>query len=212
VREIVKATGNILTVAGTGTASYNGDNMPATSAMLNQPNGVAVDGSGNVFISDWHNNRIREVVKATGNIITFAGTGTAGFSGNVFLADFNNHRVREVVLTNNPTIGSLSAPTWTVNQPGFSGSATVTGGTAPYSNLSATGLPPGLTAALNGSTITLSGTPTAAGTYSYVTLSVQDAGGNTAGRTFTITINAPPTLGALSPTQWTAGVSGYTGA
>ena len=54
-------SGNIITVAGTGSASYNGDNIPATSAMLNQPNGVAVDGSGNVFISDWHNSRIREV-------------------------------------------------------------------------------------------------------------------------------------------------------
>jgi hypothetical protein len=81
IREIVKATGTIMTVAGTGTATYNGDNIPATSAALNQPNGIAVDASGNIFISDWHNSRIREVVKATGQIITVAGTGTPGFGG-----------------------------------------------------------------------------------------------------------------------------------
>jgi sugar lactone lactonase YvrE len=119
VREIVKATGTILTVAGTGGAGYNGDGGPATKAMLNQPNGVAVDGSGNVYISDWHNNRIREVVQATGNIITVAGNGTAGYngdggpatsamisypggvavdqSGNVFIGDTSNERIREVV-------------------------------------------------------------------------------------------------------------------
>src|SRR5204862_3787208 len=119
IREIVKATGTIITVAGTGSASYNGDNIPATSAMLNQPNGVAVDASGNLFISDWHNSRIREVVKATGNIITVAGTGTPGFSGdgglaasvklylptgvavdgsgNLCIADRYNNRIREGV-------------------------------------------------------------------------------------------------------------------
>jgi sugar lactone lactonase YvrE len=291
VREVVKATGAIITVAGTGSASYNGDNIPATSAMLNQPNGVAVDGSGNLFVSDWHNNRIREVVKATGNIITFAGTGTSGFTGdggpataarvnfpggvavdasgnvfiadssnervrevvqatgiittiagsgtmgfggdggpptsaamnlpyavavdahgNLFIADANNNRVREVVVWNNPSIGPLSALAWTVNQPSYSSSANIIGGTAPFSNLSATGLPPGVTAALNGGTITLSGTPTAVGTYSNVTLGIQDSSGNTGSSTFTITINAPPTLGTLSPTTWTAEVSGFTGA
>jgi sugar lactone lactonase YvrE len=291
VREVLKATGQIITIAGTGTASYNGDNIPATSAMLNQPNGVAVDGSGNVFISDWHNSRIREVVKATGNIVTFAGTGSAGFSGdggpatsarvnypggvgvdasgnvfiadssnerirevaiatgvittvagsgttgfggdggpatlaamnlpyavaadghdNLFIADSNNNRVREIVVWNNPIIGAFSVLAWTVNQPGYSSSASIIGGTAPYSNLSATGLPPGVTAALSGSTITLSGTPTSTGTYGNVTVGIQDASGNTATSTFSITINAQPVLGTLAPTQWTAEVSGYTGA
>ncbi len=287
VREIVKSNGTIITVAGTGTAGYNGDGMLATSARLNQPNGIAVDASGNLYISDWHNNRIREVIKSNGTITTVAGTGTAGYngdgvvatgamvnytggvavdgngdlfiadssnarirevvngvittvagtgtagfggdggsatsallnlpydvavdsSGNLFIADSNNQRIREVLGA--PSLGNLSSTAWTVNQPGFSGSIAIQGGTAPYSNLSATGLPPGLTAALSGNTITLSGTPTTAGTYGNVTLSIQDAGGNTASRTFSITVNAPPALGSLSPTQWTAEVSGYTGA
>jgi ribosomal protein S11 len=119
IREVVKATGNIITVAGTGTAGYNGDGEPATSAEVNEPSGVAVDSSGNIFIADWHNNRIREVVKVTGAISTVAGTGTGGYSGdggpatsaqvnypngvavdgsdNVFIGDSSNNRVREVV-------------------------------------------------------------------------------------------------------------------
>ena len=81
IREVVKATGDIITVAGNGTAGYSGDNGPATAAELNGPNGVAVDSAGDLFIADANNNVIREVVKATGDIITVAGNGTAGYSG-----------------------------------------------------------------------------------------------------------------------------------
>ena len=82
IREVVKATGNIITIAGNGTAGYSGDNGPATSATARtSPYGVAVDASGNVFIADTGNNRVREVVKATGIIVTVAGTGTAGYNG-----------------------------------------------------------------------------------------------------------------------------------
>jgi len=52
VREIVKASGDIITVAGNGTAGYAGNNGPATAAELNLPNGVAVDSAGDLFISD----------------------------------------------------------------------------------------------------------------------------------------------------------------
>ena len=81
IREVVKATGDIITVAGNGTAGYSGDNGPATAAELNYPDGVAVDAAGDLFIADTDNNVIREVVKATGDIITVAGNGTAGYSG-----------------------------------------------------------------------------------------------------------------------------------
>ncbi len=81
IREVVKATGDIITVAGNGTAGYSGDNGPATAAELNSPRGIAIDSAGNLFIADTLNNRIREVVKATGDIITVAGNGTAGYSG-----------------------------------------------------------------------------------------------------------------------------------
>ena len=52
---------------------YNGDNRPAASAELSQPNGLALDSSGNLFIADLQNNRIREVMKAAGQIVSIAG-------------------------------------------------------------------------------------------------------------------------------------------
>jgi trimeric autotransporter adhesin len=83
--------GDIYTVAGTGTQGYSGDGGPATSAELNTPYEVAVDGSGNLVIADSHNNRVRFVAGTTGtfygqamtagDIYTVAGTGTQGYSG-----------------------------------------------------------------------------------------------------------------------------------
>src|SRR5207253_8688976 len=81
IRKVVAATGNIQTVAGTGTYGFNGDGGLATNAELTQPTGVYVDSSGNIFIADSGNQRIREVDAATGNIQTVAGNGTFGFSG-----------------------------------------------------------------------------------------------------------------------------------
>jgi hypothetical protein len=60
---------------------YSGDNGLATNASLYAPSGVAVDSSGNLYIADTGNNRVREAVAATGLITTIAGTGTAGYSG-----------------------------------------------------------------------------------------------------------------------------------
>ena len=71
--------GAITTLAGNGTYGYSGDNGPATSAALNQPSGVAVDGSGNVYIADTNNSVIRKV--SGGVITTFAGNGIYGYSG-----------------------------------------------------------------------------------------------------------------------------------
>ena len=119
IRKVVVTTGNIQTVVGNGTAGFSGDGGPATSAELNEPQGVYIDGFGNIFIADYNNNRIREVVAATGKIQTVAGNGTAGFGGdggpaigaeldsptgvfvdaaeNIFIADYFNNRIREVV-------------------------------------------------------------------------------------------------------------------
>jgi uncharacterized protein (TIGR03437 family) len=110
------ATGVMTTVAGSGTTGFSGDGGPAANAQLNQPFGVAVDSSGNVYIADTGNNRIRLV--SGGIITTIAGTGAAGFSGdggsasnaqlnqpkgvavdssgNVFIADTGNNRIREI--------------------------------------------------------------------------------------------------------------------
>ena len=76
------ANGVITTLAGNGltpTQGFSGDNGPATSALLNSPNGVAVDKVGSVYISDGQNNRVRKV--SNGVITTVAGNGTEGFSG-----------------------------------------------------------------------------------------------------------------------------------
>jgi streptogramin lyase len=118
IREVVHSTGNITTVAGNGTYGYSGDGGPAASAKLANPYGVAVDGSGNIYIADTDNNRIRKVDATTHDITTVAGNGTGGFSGdggpatsatltspygvavdssgNIFIADTFAHRIREV--------------------------------------------------------------------------------------------------------------------
>jgi len=118
VRVVNALTGIITTMAGTGTAGYSGDGGLATSAKLNGPSGLVVDGSGDLYISDYSNNRVRMVNLATGIITTVAGTGTAGYNGdgvlatsaeldtpaglavdgggNLYIVDGGNHRVREV--------------------------------------------------------------------------------------------------------------------
>ncbi len=75
------SSGIITTVAGSSIKGYNGDGIKATAAQLNENSGVAVDDSGNVYIADSQNNRIRKVYKRNGVIVTIAGDGTAGFSG-----------------------------------------------------------------------------------------------------------------------------------
>jgi len=119
VRKVEVATGNIVTVAGTGSAGYNGDGIPASGARVNSPAGVAVDSAGNIFIADRDNERVRKVDAATGIITTVAGSGTRGDSGEnidalaaemygpsgvavhpsgrFHIADYNNHRIRAVL-------------------------------------------------------------------------------------------------------------------
>ncbi len=70
----------INTFAGDGTPGYSGDGGPATIAHINKPYGVVVDGIGNVYFTDYSNNRIRKI-DTFGNIRTIAGTGVMGFSG-----------------------------------------------------------------------------------------------------------------------------------
>ena len=76
----VSPNGTITTIAGNGTPGYSGDNGPATAAQLNQPRGIAIDSSGNLYIADTSNNRVRKV-SSSGIITTVAGTGVSGFSG-----------------------------------------------------------------------------------------------------------------------------------
>jgi len=118
IRKVDGGTGIITTIAGTGTGGFSGDGGAATAAKLDDPEDVAVDCNGNVYIADKKNERIRRVDGATGIITTYAGTGTGGYSGdggaataakidgpsgvavdrvgNLFIADKKNERIRRV--------------------------------------------------------------------------------------------------------------------
>jgi uncharacterized protein (TIGR03437 family) len=116
VRKVVP-TGVITTVAGTSNCGYSGDGGPATNALLNRPEGLALDSTGNLYIADTDNQRIRKVAP-NGIITTVAGTGNYRYdgdggpatsfslnypygvaldgAGNLYIADANNYRIREV--------------------------------------------------------------------------------------------------------------------
>jgi sugar lactone lactonase YvrE len=140
----VAPDGTVSTVAGTGTAGFSGDGGPATSAFLSYPNAVAVDASGNLFISDASNYRIRKVTPG-GTITTVAGNGVCcGFNGDggpataaqlnysnglaidasgvLYIADTYNQRVRTVGVDG---IINTIAGTGTAGSSGDGGPATL---------------------------------------------------------------------------------------
>jgi sugar lactone lactonase YvrE len=138
IRRVAATTGIITTVAGNGTEGFSGDGRAATSASLSFPSGVAVDASGNLFIADSGNQRIRRVDASTGIITTVAGNGIAGFGGDggaatganlnnpisvtvdpwgdLFIADPGNFRIRWVQATTGIIMTAAGS-----DQPGFSG-------------------------------------------------------------------------------------------
>ncbi len=118
IRKVAAATGMITTIAGNGTQGFSGDGLPAASAQFNDIQGLAADATGNVYVSDSGNQRIRRVAAATGIVTTVAGTGAASYSsdgglavnsslylpagvavdssGNLYIADAHSNRVRKV--------------------------------------------------------------------------------------------------------------------
>jgi sugar lactone lactonase YvrE len=123
----VNTSGTLTVIAGNGLPGYSGDGGPAAQATLYNPEGVAVDGSGNVYIADYSNQVIR-MVNSSGIISTIAGTGSCTYdgdttgtggdgkpatqhslcspyqialdsSGNLFIADASNYRIRKLVIS-----------------------------------------------------------------------------------------------------------------
>jgi len=76
----VDPSGIITTIAGTGTPGYSGDGGPATAAQLDFPYGIELQGSGNLFVTEYNNHTVRRI-DAAGIIDTVAGTGVSGFGG-----------------------------------------------------------------------------------------------------------------------------------
>ena len=125
VIRIIDASGIIHTFAGTGSVGYSGDGGPATAAQLGNPRTIALDYSGNMYLTDYENNVIRKI-NTSGTISTIAGTGAAGYSGdggpaslahlyrpygvvtdgagNVYFSEQGNHTVRKI-----NTSGTISA-------------------------------------------------------------------------------------------------------
>jgi sugar lactone lactonase YvrE len=119
IRKITTA-GDVSTYAGSTTPGYQNGN--ATSALFNQPTGVCVDDSGNVYVADFNNQRIRKI-NTLGIVSTIAGSGIAGYNDavgllaqfnyprgicidknyNIYVGDSWNHRVRKITLNGNVT-------------------------------------------------------------------------------------------------------------
>jgi len=113
----VTTTGKIYTIAGNGTGSFAGDSGAATAAELYYVTGVVKDSAGNIYVSDFYNNRIRKI-KPNGKIYTIAGTGVGSYNGdggkavlaeishpvtlcldkkgNLYFADEFNNRIRKI--------------------------------------------------------------------------------------------------------------------
>src|SRR5580700_748642 len=110
-------SGVVTVVAGNGLAGFSGDGGPGVHASLDGPQAIALDPSGNLYIADTFNNRIRKLAP-NGTITTVAGTGKPGYSGdggaaasaslylptgvatdlsgNLYIADYQNKRIRKV--------------------------------------------------------------------------------------------------------------------
>lgn len=117
-------SGALNPIAGDGTYRFRGDSGPATQARLNQPQGVAIDGAGNLWIADTANSRIRQV-NARGIIQTVAGgdaslTAPSGLSltpaGDLLVADISGHVIRQL-LAGSGTVSSIAG----TGSPGASG-------------------------------------------------------------------------------------------
>jgi hypothetical protein len=204
---MVNTNGIISTVVGSGSPGSGGDGGAATDAYLYNPDGVAVDAIGNIYIGDFQNNTIR-MVNTNGIIKTIAGNGNYGFygdggpatsayieyaggltvdgAGNVFFADINSNRIRELLLLpSSPTailgdsiICNKSIQTYSV--------ASVSGATN-YTWV----LPNGW---VGTSTTTVITTTVNSTGIDLVTVTANSASGSSAATVLSVTVNVLPTI------------------
>jgi trimeric autotransporter adhesin len=153
IRKVTASTGVMTTVAGNGTAGFSGDGGAATGAALNNPFAVAVDASGNLYVADYYNFRIRKVTVSNGLITTVAGNGESNnygdggaatraalngpsgvavdATGNLYIADSNSNRIRKVTASNGTITTVAGGGSWGFY--GDGGVATGAGLTSPMS-------------------------------------------------------------------------------
>ncbi|HEX9047572.1 MAG TPA: immunoglobulin domain-containing protein, partial [Verrucomicrobiae bacterium] len=161
------------TAVGTGTAGYSGDGGAATSATLNNPIGLAIDGNGNLFISDYSNQRIRKVVWASGPVISSQGPALT-----IYNVGFSNAGNYQVIVSSSWGSVTSSVATLTVN--GQAPSITM----QPLSNTNLVGTPVTFAVTANGTALlsyqwSVNGTNILGATNSTLTLNsvqVSDAG------------------------------------
>jgi uncharacterized protein (TIGR03437 family) len=154
------SSGMIVTIAGTGTQGYSGDGGPATAARFAGPQAMRFDESGNLYIADQGNHRIRRI-SPEGIVTTIAGNGQAGFAGdggpatsaslsgpadlamdargNIYVADLWNNAIR--ILTPSGLACAYSASPTSIQSPAAGGSVSIAITTGPGCPWSIGGLP-----------------------------------------------------------------------
>jgi DNA-binding beta-propeller fold protein YncE len=245
IRKIVISTGEVSTLAGNGSNAYT--DATGNAASFSYPSGVASDGSGNLYVADEYNHRIRKIVISTGEVSTLAGNSTKGYtdatgnaasfsypsgvasdgSGNLYVADRLNHRIRVIsnyrispalpdgmsfnratgAITGTPTTAQ-AAKVYTVYAQNSGGAVstqvTIAVGSAPTVVTGAASNVTGTTATLNG-TVNPNGGTTTSITIKYSTIQADVDGGNG-----TSAIVTPSSASGNTVTAVSANITGLT--